>query len=308
MKKFKNFALLTTVATYLLIFIGGLVRVSGAGLGCPDWPKCFGRWIPPTNINQLPPDMDPNLFNFTLAWIEYINRLTGVTVGFLILILAIWAIVKFRSYPKILWPAVGSALLVAFQGWQGSKVVSSGLEPFVITIHMALAFLIVSLVLYVYLQSEFVYSDRQKIPVKKRIKQVVVGLYLISIIQIIIGTQIRSQIEHIQKASPLMPTNEVLNLIGFVTPLHILLGLGLILGAIYLRTFFKHQTTTVNPVVFQLVNGTITLFVLQVVVGLVLIWIGLPALGRVIHLWISSLVIGVLLTLLVFLKTEVQIS
>ncbi|APF19850.1 COX15/CtaA family protein [Caldithrix abyssi] len=304
MKKFKSFALFTTAATYLLIFIGGLVRVSGAGLGCPDWPKCFGRWIPPTDISQLPPDMDPNLFNFTLAWIEYINRLAGMTVGLLIAVLAVWAIVKFRDQKNILIPAVLSALLVAFQGWQGSKVVSSGLEPFVITIHMALAFIIVSLVLYVYLQSHLRLKNNQLLLVRQNIKRAVLGLYLISIVQIIIGTQIRSQIEHIQKATPLLETGAVLDLVGFTTPLHVALALGMIVSAIYLRTYFKSTERSIPAHIENLVNAAIILFVLQALVGMVLIWIDLPALGRVIHLWISSMIIGVLLTLFVFLKTK----
>ena len=74
------------VFTYLLIFIGGLVRVSGAGMGCPDWPKCFGRWIPPTSLSQLPDYIDPEKFNLVLAWVEYLNRLFGALVGLIILI------------------------------------------------------------------------------------------------------------------------------------------------------------------------------------------------------------------------------
>ena len=70
MKLFRTFSYLSTGLTYLLIFVGGMVRVSGAGMGCPDWPKCFDRWIPPTNISQLPDHIDPAKFNIVLAWIE----------------------------------------------------------------------------------------------------------------------------------------------------------------------------------------------------------------------------------------------
>ena len=308
MKRFKSFALLTTGATYLLIFIGGLVRVSGAGLGCPDWPKCFGRWIPPTDISQLPPEMDPNLFNFTLAWIEYINRLAGVTVGLLIATLAIWALVKYRHEKRILIPALSSAVLVAFQGWQGSHVVSSGLEPFIVTIHMGLAFVIVSLLLYVYLQSYLKINKTTVTIVKRKVKFSILVLYLISIAQIVVGTQIRSQIEHIQKASPLMPTRQILELLGFVTPLHIVIGLFLIVAIIYLQTHLKWEARTQKTPANFLITWGVVLLILQGIVGLILFWLGLPALGRVVHLWLSSLLIGVLLTLFVFLKPEEKLT
>src|SRR6185436_11022631 len=81
---FQRLALWTTTTTYFLILVGGLVRASGAGLGCPDWPRCFGSWIPPASAADLPPQFDPALFNSTLMWTEYLNRLLGVTVGFLI--------------------------------------------------------------------------------------------------------------------------------------------------------------------------------------------------------------------------------
>ena len=97
MNLFKRSVLTSVLSTYFLIFIGGLVRVSGAGLGCPDWPKCFGRWIPPISARQLPIDIDPSLFNFTLAWIEYINRMIGVFVGLSILLTAILALRYFRN-------------------------------------------------------------------------------------------------------------------------------------------------------------------------------------------------------------------
>ena len=81
MQLFRNFTLLSTGLTYILIFIGGMVRVAGAGMGCPDWPKCFGRWIPPTSLDQLPDHIDPAKFNLVLAWIEYGNRLFHIPVS-----------------------------------------------------------------------------------------------------------------------------------------------------------------------------------------------------------------------------------
>src|SRR3989338_8742997 len=72
------------ILVYFVILAGGIVRISGAGLGCPDWPRCFGRWIPPTDISQIPPHINTGDFNFRLAWTEYINRLAGVISGFVI--------------------------------------------------------------------------------------------------------------------------------------------------------------------------------------------------------------------------------
>ncbi|MFH2054835.1 MAG: COX15/CtaA family protein, partial [bacterium] len=74
MRIFQRFAFVSTFFTYLVIFTGGLVRVTGAGLGCPDWPKCFGSWLPPLSYTDLPPDIDPTQVNLVLTWIEYLNR------------------------------------------------------------------------------------------------------------------------------------------------------------------------------------------------------------------------------------------
>ena len=307
MKKFKNFVLLTTIITYLLIFIGGLVRVAGAGLGCPDWPKCFGRWIPPTDISQLPPDMDPSLFNFTLAWIEYFNRLTGVLVGLLILVMAVWAVLKFRSEKRIWLPSVISAFLVAVQGWQGSQVVSSGLKPFIITIHLGLAFIIVSLVLYVFLQVNLKSGILHVVESPNIIKYGMLVLYLFTIFQVVVGTQIRSHIETVLKSSPLLSTKEVLGLAQSITLVHILLGFLLILVLVYFYFKYKDEYFTKYVFIKNIFGFTIVLFVLQLLVGFILIWVGLPALGRVIHLWISSLIIGLLLILFVLLKIKEDI-
>ena len=86
--------------TYALIFIGGFVRVTDSGLGCPDWPKCFNRWYPPLSTLDIPQDFidyydnyncvkgeNCDQFDISKAWIEYLNRLFGVITGFVITIM-----------------------------------------------------------------------------------------------------------------------------------------------------------------------------------------------------------------------------
>ncbi len=121
MSSFQRLAVWTTATTYVLILVGGLVRASGAGLGCPDWPRCFGSWIPPASAEELPAPFDASQFNPTLMWTEYLNRLLGVTVGFLIFATLVSAIRHHRRVAGILWPTVAAFLLTGFQGWLGGR-------------------------------------------------------------------------------------------------------------------------------------------------------------------------------------------
>ena len=145
---FQRLALWTTATTYFLILVGGLVRASGAGLGCPDWPRCFGSWIPPASAANLPPQFDPAQFNPTLMWTEYVNRLLGVTVGFLIFATAISAWRNHRHQPRILWTTIAAFLLVGFEGWLGGRVVAHELAAWIVTAHLIVAIVIVQLLLF----------------------------------------------------------------------------------------------------------------------------------------------------------------
>ena len=152
-KLFFQSAVTATLLSYLLIFVGGLVRVSGSGMGCPDWPKCFGRWIPPLSVDQIPSYIDPTMFNITLAWIEYGNRMLGVLVGISIIILNILAIYYFRKHFSLLFSSLLSLVIVIAEGFLGALVVSSVLNPFIVSLHMLLALILVSVLSYICIQS-----------------------------------------------------------------------------------------------------------------------------------------------------------
>ncbi|MCA1587043.1 MAG: COX15/CtaA family protein, partial [Acidobacteria bacterium] len=152
---FQRLALATTGITYFLILVGGLVRASGAGLGCPDWPRCFGTWIPPLSAASLPPEFDRGDFNAALMWTEYLNRLLGVAVGLSILATTVSAWRHHRREPHIVGPVAAALLLTGYQGWLGGRVVAHELAPWIVTAHLIVALIIVSLLLYATVASFF---------------------------------------------------------------------------------------------------------------------------------------------------------
>ncbi|GAA4346974.1 heme A synthase [Hymenobacter saemangeumensis] len=185
-RRFRFVGLLTVVAVYLLILVGGIVRSTGSGMGCPDWPKCFGTWVPPTHISQLPANYKEIYtaqrvtknqklartlqrlgfsqvagdifshptqyietdFNPVKTWIEYVNRVLGALIGIFVFLTLLFALPFRRADPAVFWLSMGSFLLTGVQGWLGSLVVSTNLLPIMVTIHMGLALVIVAMLLY----------------------------------------------------------------------------------------------------------------------------------------------------------------
>lgn len=125
---FRRLALLTAFFAYLLIALGGLVRVSGSGLGCPDWPLCHGRPYPPADFHAI---------------IEYSHRAAGTVTGVLIIATVILAWVVFRARrPVVAWLATASLVGVMCEGALGGVVVAHDLAPWLVLIHLGLAMVI----------------------------------------------------------------------------------------------------------------------------------------------------------------------
>jgi cytochrome c oxidase assembly protein subunit 15 len=199
--------MLTICAVYIVILAGGIVRASGAGMGCPDWPTCFGQWIPPTSEAQLPENYheiyaargyENTQFNPVKTWTEYTNRLVGVTIGFLIFLTAWSSRIYLKTDKTVFYLAVSTFLLVGFQGWLGSTVVSSNLNPLKITIHMVVALLIVALLIYTITRSQresFAPIDLNVLP--EKFPKVLNAVLIMSVIQITMGTQVREAVDFI---------------------------------------------------------------------------------------------------------------
>jgi len=130
---FRRLAFLTAFFAYLQIALGGVVRVSGSGLGCPDWPLCNGRPYPPANLHSI---------------IEYSHRTVGAITGVLLIVTVIAAWVVFRrTRPIVAWLATGSLVAIAAEGGIGGVVVINELTPWLVLIHLALAMVILGFLL-----------------------------------------------------------------------------------------------------------------------------------------------------------------
>ena len=302
-KFFFRSALISTILSYLLIFVGGLVRVSGSGLGCPDWPKCFGRWVPPTSIEQIPAHIDPTAFNIVLAWIEYGNRMLGVIVGISILLMTIIAVIYFKKNSKILLSSLLSLFLVIANGGLGAIVVSSVLNPFIVSLHMILALFLVSVLSYATIES-YKLINTQKftgIFLSKKISISLIALWIFIVIEILLGTGIRTNIELIAIDNPLLSKGELLESLNSYKYFHSILGFSLLFLSFYLCYLFKDDFLGLSK---QLVLFIFVMIILQIFLGELMIFFELPQLTRLFHTWGSSWLVGIIIILYNTLQYE----
>lgn len=204
---FRRIGTITIFAVYLVILVGGIVRASGAGMGCPDWPTCFGQWIPPTDEAQLPPNYHEiyaergykdTTFNPVKTWTEYTNRLVGVTIGCLIMLTAWSSRIYLKHDKTVFYTAVGVLFLVLFQGWLGSAVVASNLKPYMITLHMLLALIIVALLIYAIARSQRNYITRLDMSLLPQSYRTVLAVaMLMTLLQVAMGTQVREAVDYL---------------------------------------------------------------------------------------------------------------
>jgi cytochrome c oxidase assembly protein subunit 15 len=291
LSSFQTLALWTTGTTYFLILVGGLVRASGAGLGCPDWPRCFGSWFPPASAADLPPGFDPSQFNPTLMWTEYLNRLLGVTVGLLIFATLIAAWRHHRHTPRIVWPTLAAFLLVGFQGWLGGVVVQSELVAWIVTVHMVVALVIVSLLLYATVYAFFVQGAAHPVhgTARRALAWTTVALILVTLFQVVLGTQVREGIDAALDAG--VARADALATVGIVDYWHreaawfVIALTAVMAGLVWTRHDGEVALSRAAMVVIALVG-------VQLLLGVAMAYISLTPSAQVAHLTGSSLLLG----------------
>ncbi len=237
------------VLLFLVILAGSVVRMTGSGMGCPDWPKCFGYIIPPTEQSQL--EWTPNrefkkgqiiivnqslqvaqgdfttgptfkqgnwepytkhdyaLFNPFHTWTEYVNRLLGALSGLPMLALVFMSLLYVRKNWLYLLLSITGLFMLGFEAWLGKLVVDGNLIPGSITIHMMGALILVALMLI--FRGLLIKEQFAPVQVNSKFKVLLIVALLFTLIQTILGTQVREQIDHLNE-SGMTRTNWIENL------------------------------------------------------------------------------------------------
>ncbi|KFD38159.1 COX15/CtaA family protein [Schleiferia thermophila] len=311
---------------YLVILAGSIVRATGSGMGCPDWPTCFGYLIPPTESHQV--EFHPNqkykkgafivhedalyrarktfvsgaefsdsdwekysvhdyaIFNPVHTWIEYINRLLGALAGIPMLMIAVTSI-SLRKRLKII-PVLSFAglFLLGLVAWLGKKVVDGNLIPHSITIHMlgALAILAVLITLLL-LSRKTLKSD---LTLDRTLRLWLGAAVFLTVVQIILGTQVREQVDLLNKELMGMNRDSWLSTIGLTFYVHRSFS---ILIVIINGIIFWRNKNIRKPL--RLINVMIAILLTEILVGIVLAYLGLPAAAQPVHMILAALLFGV---------------
>jgi len=223
-KTYTKLANAALVSVLTLIFVGAIVRVTGAGMGCPDWPTCWGMLIPPTSVEEVDFDKldiekfqqkaqrmgrDPSTisreslkaeFNPRHVWTEFTNRLFSLPVGFFSLATFIASFHFRKTRPLLFWLSFSGLLLVLANAWMGARVVYSGIAPGVLSTHLALAMALICVLTYC------VWAGAER-PLKvtmtgkaRPLRMIVLALLIMVVIEGILGTQIREMTDQLAKA------------------------------------------------------------------------------------------------------------
>ena len=237
MKIIKNWALATFILCFLVIIAGGIVRSTQSGMGCPDFPTCFGSAIPPTSLNQIIFEPNTNykkgqymvyndslwsaeqkftsttVFNRTdwkkdlrygkvnlktyQTWIEFVNRLLGALLG-LFAIIQLYLLFKRRKTETNAFKlAVAFLAVVILTGLFGAVVVKLNLAHLSVSVHLLFAIILTQIQLAVLLT---VSKQIFKKTAGYKVRRILVLLLIVVFIQSAFGTAVRMYIDDVSKS------------------------------------------------------------------------------------------------------------
>ncbi|CAN5197815.1 COX15/CtaA family protein [soil metagenome] len=285
---FQKWALATLVATLFLIFVGGFVRASGAGLGCPDWPRCWGLWLPPTSVADIDATLyDVSQFNLTKMWIEYLNRVVGVVVGLLVIGTFVLSLPYRRTRPAVTIGALAAVILVVFQGWLGGVVVRSGLAQGLITLHMVVAIALFCLLIWIAYRAaaggaQFAVPGAHR----RALRATAAVFFVLSAIQVVLGAEVREHVDLASRSGEL-PREHWIEVAGWRYLAHRTFAWPVVIGAAAIVVLAVRGRA--SGLALRLSFALAAAVMVQVVSGVAMAWFALPPPAQIVHLGVSTI-------------------
>ncbi|WP_336298546.1 MULTISPECIES: COX15/CtaA family protein [Zeaxanthinibacter] len=321
---YRKIAKVSLLLVYLVIIAGAVVRMTGSGMGCPDWPKCFGYYIPPTEIADLEwkPDHDYKTgqviirentlrvaagnfqsgetydegqwkaytrhdyaeFNVFHTWTEFLNRLLGALAGIATLVMAV---ASFSYWKRDKFVTLGSCFVVlamGFQAWLGATVVYSVLAPAKITIHMLMALAIVAILLLLIYRTSRAKDDHKKDTLLRNLLILALGL---TVVQVVLGTQVRQFVD------------QRIDLFGEEAKAFWLKDPGI---SFYIHRSFSILVVLLNSFLayriyqlrlgFDKIKWVLGLIMVEILTGIAMVYLDFPFASQPLHLVLASLLFG----------------
>jgi len=328
--------IISIVIVYLVILAGGIVRMTGSGMGCPDWPKCFGFLIPPTEKSQLEwksnseynknqiviidetlfyandkfksknkfemsnwseyTKHDYSKFNVYHTWIEYINRLIGAIAGLSVLILFVNSL-KFLKTKKIITGLSFLALIaIIFQAWLGKMVVDSNLTANTITVHMLMAIILLFILFSILAISN---PSKNRVKISRNISILVLISIILLLIQITTGTEVRKFIDMKMELLNYTEKDRWIENISSSFSFHRSFSWAIII--VNSLIYFYARKSGLKLKIIHIVN---TLIFFQISSGIIMYYFHFPFSSQPIHLLISTMIISIQFYFLLLYKTS----
>lgn len=320
-KLFRILTYISLICTFLVILAGSVVRTTQSGMGCPDWPKCFGYYIPPTADEQVRyqqgrtytkgmmvieydtlwraksniisqaefnreqwekyPKHDYSDFVVHQTWIEYINRLLGALLGIFVFGMFVTSFSYRKTKPLLIFLSFALVFVTGFQAWLGKLVVDGNLIPQSISIHMLGALLLLLLAQLVINQIRM----NENSSVNKPLRNIGYLAALMVLLQILIGTQVREEIDVIAKSMGFDMRALWVDELSSTFLIHRAFSL-IVTAACAYAVYLSLQTQDKS---FRLLGKLSALVIaLELIAGVILGFAGMPAAFQPIHLLLAT--------------------
>ena len=333
-KKFVRFNWVTLVLIYLVVIAGSFVRITGSGMGCPDWPKCFGQWVPPTDKNELPMDYkdiysekralkiekfskllegvglskigerirnDKSLlveesFNARKTWTEYGNRLVGFLAGNAVLVVFLWILLFYRKKSLLVFLSFLNLILLGFEAWFGSIVVATNLVPWTITIHLFFALVIIFIQILIIRKVSV--SQQQNLYFSSTLKVLILFCFFVTFFQMFLGTQVREYIDELTKQGLGRESwTEQLGMTFFIHRSFSWLVLAIL-------TFIAWKNEAGDKV--RILRTSYVILAIELLSGVLLAYANMPGLVQTSHLIFATILLGTLSMTVLRMKTKLS--